>query len=159
MTCCVIHSQGVMPFESCIQPPDKAAAFSFSCEEALHRAAEASRQSEPEMGIQQARMDSLRAELMTYAEADRRLSSKHGYRSMPGQDPNELVWWVQVIGSFQFDGMAAAGSSEYPIYEAKERDYLYSAQTGREIEDIVPDTILVGHGVRLAPPPPTAAVP
>ena len=157
MTCCVIHDQGVLPFESCIQPPGQGP-FSFSCEEALQRAAEAAKQSQPEMGIQQARIDSLRAELMAYAEADRRMSSRHGHRNSPGQDPNELVWLVQVIGSFWFEGMAAAGSSEHPIYEAKERDYLYSAVAGRGIEEIVPDTTLVGHDAKPTPPSPATPV-
>jgi len=91
---------------------------------------------------------------MAYAEADRRMSSRHGHRNSPGQDPNELVWLVQVIGSFWFEGMTAAGSSEHPIYEAKERDYLYSAVTGQEIEEIAPDTTLAGHDAKPTPPSP-----
>ncbi len=144
MTCCVIHDEGVMPFETCLQPP-AVGPFSFSCEEALHRAADAARQSEPEMVIQQARIDSLRAELMTYAEADRRLSSLQGPRSTPSQDPDELVWFVTVTGDFRYEGMAAAGSYEHPMYEAKERDYLFGAQTGRQIEEIMPATSLIGR--------------
>jgi len=156
-TCCVIHDQGVPPFESCTQPPDLGP-ISFSCEAALQRAMEVARQSQPELGIQQARIDSLRAVLMTYANADRQFSRQQGHRSAPGQDPNELVWLVQVTGSFRFDGMAAAGAAEHPIYEAKERDYLYSAVTGQEIEAMVPDTRLTGHEVAPAEPSPSAPV-
>ena len=155
MTCCVIHDQAVLPSESCTQPPGLGP-ISFSCEAALQRAMEAARQSRPELGIQQARIDSLRAELMTYADADRQLGRQHGHRSTPGQDPNELVWFVQISGSFRFEGMAAAGAAEHPIYEAKECEYLYSAVAGREIEAIVPDTTLAGHTVGPAGPSPNA---
>lgn len=142
-TCCVIHDQGVPPLESCTQPPGLAS-FSFSCEAALQRAMEAARQSRPALGIQQARIDSVSAELMTYATANHQLSMQRGETSITGQDPNELVWLVEVAGSFRFEGMAAAGAHERPTYEAKERVFLYSAQSGREIEAIVPDTTLAG---------------
>jgi hypothetical protein len=151
MTCCTIHAQGVMPPETCVQPND-VGPFTFSCEQALQRAEEAAKQSQPEMSIREARVDSLRAELMTYAEANGKLSAEHGYRPDPAQDPQELVWWVQVAGSFEFEGIGAAGSPQNPIYEAKERDYLYSAVTGREIASIIPDTALT-------PPDPRNVVP
>ena len=69
------------------------------------------------------------------------------------------VFWGTRDGRRHIVEVAAAGSTEGPIYEAKERDYLYSAQTGRQIEAMMPDWTSIGQETRPAQPPPTAAVP
>jgi uncharacterized delta-60 repeat protein len=117
-----------------------AAALPFSKEQAIARANQEAKQSVPEVGIQQARIDSTTAELITLAEADRRTGGIRGPGGYsPGQTPQSPVWWIVVRGYFQYEGMAAPPNPA-PICEADERDFVYDARTSESVSESMPNT-------------------
>lgn len=125
-------------------------ATAFSRDAAIQRATLAARQSAPEVGILEARVDSVTAELITLAEADRRMGGERGASGYaPGQMPETPVWWVTVHGYFRYNALSSRTSTS-PVYEAHERGFIYDARTGDEVGERVPWT-------QLAPtlPPPT----
>ncbi|MGB8645516.1 MAG: hypothetical protein WCF84_09780 [Anaerolineae bacterium] len=127
-------------------------------DEAIRRARDAAPQSSPEIGIQEARVDTITAELITLAEADRRFGENRGPNGYaPGQTPQSLVWWVAVRGYFKYEGMAAAGDAQAPVYEANQRIFTYDATTGEEIQSSIgPDRLA---SPSLPPLLPTPAAP
>ncbi len=116
------------------------AVIPFSKEQAIARANQEAMQSMPEVGIRQARIDGITAELTTLGEADQRMGGQRGtggYR--PGQTANSPVWWVNVRGYFQYEGMAAPPNPA-PVCEADERHFIYDAQTGEYVGGRMPNT-------------------
>lgn len=112
----------------------------FSKEQAIARATQDAKESVPEVGIQQARVDSSAAELITLAEADTRMGGQRGPGGYgPGQTPTSPVWWVVVRGYFQYEGMAAPPNAA-PVCEADERDFVYDAKTGESVGGSIPNT-------------------
>ena len=112
----------------------------FSQEQAIARATQDAKESVPEVGIQQARIDSSAAELITLAEADTRMGGQRGPGGYgPGQTPTSPVWWVVVRGYFQYEGMAAPPNAA-PVCEADERDFVYDAKTGESVGGSIPNT-------------------
>lgn len=99
----------------------------FSREAAIKRATEGAKRSEPEVGILEARIDNITAVLITAED------SLHG----PGKTTQ--AWLVRIRGRFRFEGMPAP-DLKTPIYEADERDFVYDAHTGDELESRIPYT-------------------
>lgn len=117
-----------------------ASAPAFFREQAIARATDAARQSAPEVGILEARIDNITAELTTLRDADARLGGGRGPGGYaPGQTPDSPVWWVSVRGFFRYQGIAAPPGSP-PICEADERDFIYDARTGEEVGGSMPNT-------------------
>lgn len=129
----------------------------FSREQAIAKATEEARLSDPGLGIQEARIDGAEAELMTLGEADKRQGSTRGPGGYPsGTDVGSPVWWVTVKGYFRYAGTPFAGKpvngvaeNVYPIYEASERYFIYYAQTGERNSSGVP------HARQIGPAAPT----
>ncbi len=119
----------------------------FSKEQAVARANQEAKQSAPEVGIRQARIDSVAAESITLGEADQRMGGQRGPGGYaPGQIPQSPVWWVVVRGYFQYEGMGAAPNAG-PICEAEERDFIYDAQTGQSLGERMPNTRCATSGL------------
>ncbi len=112
----------------------------FSQQQAIARASEEAKQSVPEVGIQQARIDSVTAELITLGEADQRTGGTRGPGGYaPGQTAQSPVWWVIVRGYFQYQGLGAPPSPA-PICEADERDFICDARTGDSVGEHIAKT-------------------
>ncbi|MCL4489268.1 MAG: hypothetical protein M1570_14225 [Chloroflexi bacterium] len=114
--------------------------FPFSQEQAIARARQEAKLSVPEVGIQQARIDSVTADLITLGEADRRAGGTRGPGGYaPGQTAQSPVWWVTVRGYFQYEGMGAPPNPA-PICDTSERDFIYDARTGESVGSRMPNT-------------------
>ena len=119
-----IHSAGCRPFTSAFVTPS-ATAVPFARDAAIAMARRAARESAPEVGILDARIDSVQAELVANeATAWQAL----GQDSTVGGDGP--VWLVRVHGTFRYQGMVAPPGQPVQIEETDERDFLISARTG-----------------------------
>ncbi len=136
----------------------------FSKEQAISRATQEAKQSVPEVGIQQARIDSVTAELITLGEADSRLGGGRGPGGYsPGQTAQSPVWWVVVHGYFRYQGLGAPPNPN-ALCEADERDFVYDGRTGDAVGGFMPGTrcaVLQTPSTSLAPlsTTPAATVP
>ena len=105
----------------------------FSRQDAIRTATEQAKQSAPELGIQDARVDDVTPELITLAETDRRHGSQHPGGYGAGRDQRTPVWWVRVAGRFRYEGMRAPGPGSALLYEADELVFVDDARTGDPI--------------------------
>ncbi len=116
-----------------VEPP-------FSHADAIKRATQAAANSAPEVGMLEARIDGVTAELVTLEAADRQLDvrrSPDGYG--PNQDKHTPVWWVRVHGFFRFESLGLPGQPA-PVFTANERNFVYDARTGEELGGSMPYT-------------------
>jgi hypothetical protein len=111
---------------------------SFPREEAVRKATADASASAPEISPVQVRIDAVTAELTTLGDSNRRRGLPRSNSSDPGRDQNTPVWWVNVAGYFQFQGMAAPSTSAGERYEATERTFIYDARTGEAIGAQIP---------------------
>ncbi len=101
----------------------------FTGDQAIARARAGAMQSAPELGILEARIERVSAELVTRAELARRV----GGGVLPGAAGDDApVWWITVEGYFRYEGMPVAGGAN-PVYEANERYFAYDGRTGQEL--------------------------
>ncbi len=100
----------------------------FTRDQAITRARAGAAQSAPELGILEARVERVSAEVITRAELARRVGC--GVQATAaGEGP---VWWVTVEGYFRYGSLPAPGASN-PVYEANERYSAYDGRTGEEL--------------------------
>jgi len=115
----------------------------FTREQVIEKARQDAQRSRPEVGMIEARVDSVEAELITLGEAQARLgdtSGPGGYR--PGTNQESPVWWVTVRGYFRYEGMPAPlpeGGTASPVYEADEQRLVYYADTGESVMSSIPN--------------------
>lgn len=113
---------------------------SFPHEEAVRKATAEASASAPEISLVEVRVDSVTAELTTLGESNRRRGLQRSNTDEAGRDQSTPVWWVDVVGYFQFRGMAAPGTNAGDLYETSERIFIYDARTGDAIGAQIPDS-------------------
>jgi hypothetical protein len=112
----------------------------FSRAEAIARAEKLALMSAPEMGIMEARIDEVQAELMSLSQAQRRL----GIDSTLYADPQ--VWLVTMRGRFVYEGFPMPETRD--IYESNTRFFIYNAATGVPYSSGVLESVRIGSTPR-----------
>jgi hypothetical protein len=109
----------------CSQPPPPPASV-IAQDEAMRVASETAQKSRPEVGMLQARIETVSAELTTLTAAD----ARRGVAESSARVGTAPIWSVSVFGSFQFEGMSSAGTQARQRYEAAEQVFVVDARTG-----------------------------
>lgn len=94
----------------------------FSREQTIAYAKQQAPQSRPEVGMMEARIDEITAELMSLREAYKRMNVGSSATS------DAKVWLVVVKGKFVYEGMAPPGTRQF--FESASQFFILDAATG-----------------------------
>ncbi len=131
-----------------------AAGPTLSRDQVIKKAAEDARRSVPEVGIREARVDRVEAELLTLEEVARRFPGDRDPESLgSGRDKSTPVWYVTVEGHFRYEGMPFPDGKP-GIYEATRRDFVYDGRTGEFIASRIPTGLVTMPSEEIGRTPP-----